>query len=208
MTHHRCCSEWHGPLQHSVLPPTAAMWAQGLSPSMGALALHLSSLLSGRQAWDGQHSCLGRTAKPAELPWSMSGDQSCTGRKARQDSSAFRCDPGCCLSGGDSSHKGLLCPQLPLAGTALSSLQKGTMGHCAEQKRAPCSGIQLSGLSWLHAPSLDLPRVGEASGRVCWELASSADQVSCWVCLPRRLSGTGSSTGHTGQSSGQGVAGR
>lgn len=47
------------------------------------------------------------------------------GQKARKDSSAIRCDPGCCFSGGDSPHKGPFVLSFPWPEL-----------HCSPQRRA------------------------------------------------------------------------
>lgn len=125
----------------------------------------------------GQHSHSGRVGRSQcpqlrRGPWvPIQMQELLRGQKARKDSSAIRCDLVMLFRWGRSSQRAL-CAQLPLASAALFSPEKGTMGHCAEQKGAPClASSSLGSGRW--APSLGLPRVGEAIGEVCRELRLS-----------------------------------
>lgn len=146
-----------------------AVWAQGLEtlgsggavgsgswPAPGSFPGAVSSpllLAAGCQAWDGPAWPFGEDSLSLQsLTGSCLQARAAQGTEGKKHSSAIRCDPGRYGSGGPSSQRAL-CPQLPLAGAALSSPKKGTMAHCAEQKRAPCSASSSPAWAQLRAPS-------------------------------------------------------
>jgi hypothetical protein len=98
----------------------------------------------------------------------------------------------------DRPHKGPFVLSFPLLGLHCPP-QRRAQWHIVPSRKGPLvqhPALQLGLSSGL--PLQLLPRVGEASRRVCWELLSSAARVSCPVCLPGMMSGTGWTAGHTG----------
>lgn len=122
-------------LAHALLP----------GPSPGTHHLYPSSPSSKHLGWastavqgeQGESSTL--SLSPPKLPWVLVWIRELLrGQKGRKDSAAIRCDPGCCFSGGNSPHKGPFVFSFPWPSAALFSPEKSTMGHCAQQKGAPC----------------------------------------------------------------------
>lgn len=79
----------------------------------------------------------GESSVPGSSPSTLSGGSS-AGAGGEEGHAAVRWDPRRCLSGGDGTTKGSLSSAYPGRRCIVPPPQKGTMGHCAEQKRGPC----------------------------------------------------------------------
>lgn len=88
---------------------------------------------------EGESSAPG--ASLPEHPWVLTERSEQWEQRRGRGRGGLRCcqvGPGRCLSGGDGATKGPLSSASPGRRCIVPPPQKGTMGHCAEQKRAPC----------------------------------------------------------------------
>lgn len=97
---------------------------------------------------------------------SLSGGASAGAGGARRGHAAVRWDPRRCLSGGDGTTKGSLSSAYP-GRRCIVPPQKGTMGHCAEQKRAPCPASSSRGSGLLFRVCPGWARPPESSSWSC-----------------------------------------
>lgn len=93
-------------------------------------------LLTGMcQAWDGPAELFGEVSSDLHsFPRSFLEASSVQGLEGEEGLLHHQVRSWVLLLRWGSSSQRALCPQLPLAVVTLSSLQKGTMGHCAEHK--------------------------------------------------------------------------